>query len=221
MMLDERTVFDFKMAFPFANELGDLEELFFSRLYLQKLDNGTVLLDESRECTGVIFVLSGSIRIYKISDEGREITLYRISRGETCVLTVACLMGTGNIPFPVAASAEQKSEVVFMPVEQFRQFFYKSGSIQKFLFSSMSAKFYSILGLVENITFRRTSDRLMDYIISKSAGGTYPVYATHESIASDLGTAREVISRLLKDMESKGIVSLNRGKIIYNPPKNV
>lgn len=85
----------------------------------------------------------------------------------------------------------------------------------------MSAKFYSILGLVENITFRRTSDRLMDYIISKSAGGTYPVYATHESIASDLGTAREVISRLLKDMESKGIVSLNRGKIIYNPPKNV
>lgn len=85
----------------------------------------------------------------------------------------------------------------------------------------MSAKFYSVLGLVENITFKRTSDRLMDYIISKTAGGAYPVYATHENIASELGTAREVVSRLLKDMESKGIVSLSRGKITYNPSKRI
>jgi len=219
-MLDEITISDFKKAFPFADELGDLQASFFSRLYLQKLKNGTILLDENRECTGVIFVLSGSIRIYKLSEEGREITLYRIGRGETCVLTVACLLGTGDIPFPVAALAEQSSEVVFMPIEQFRQFFYKSQAIQKFLFSSMSAKFYSVLGLVENITFRRTSDRLMDYLISKSAGGTYPVYSTHESIASELGTAREVISRLLKEMESRGIVNLSRGKIVYNPQNN-
>ncbi|HHW23478.1 MAG TPA: Crp/Fnr family transcriptional regulator [Clostridiaceae bacterium] len=220
-MLDEKTIADLKKAFPFVNELGKLQKVFFDRLYLQKLDRGMILLDESRECTGVILVLSGIIRIYKLSEDGREITLYRIGRGETCVLTVACLMGTGDIPFPVAASAEQTSEVVFIPLELFRKFFFESSSLQKFLFSSMSAKFYSVLGLVENITFKRTSDRLMDYIISKTAGGTYPIYATHENIASELGTAREVVSRLLKDMESKGIVSLSRGKITYNPSRRI
>ena len=218
-MLNEKTIADLKKAFPFVNELGEIQKLFFDRLYLQKLESGMILLDESRECTGVILVLSGTIRIYKLSEEGKEITLYRISRGETCVLTVACLMGTGDIPFPVAASAEQPSEIIFIPIELFKKFFYESPSIQKFFFSSMSAKFYSVLGLVENITFRRTSDRLMDYIISKTAGGAYPLYATHENIASDLGTAREVVSRLLKDMESKGIVSLSRGKIVFDPSK--
>ncbi len=220
-MLNDVIISDLKKAFPFVNDLGDIQKLFFSRLYLQKLDSGMVLLDESRECTGVILVLSGTIRIYKLSEEGKEITLYRISRGETCVLTVACLMGLGEIPFPVSASAEQPSEVVFIPIEMFRKFFFESQSIQKFFFSSMSAKFYSVLGLVENITFKRTSDRLLDFIISKTAGGAYPLYATHEAIASDLGTAREVISRLLKDMESKGIVNLSRGKIIFNPSKSV
>lgn len=80
----------------------------------------------------------------------------------------------------------------------------------------MSAKFYSLLGLLENVTFKRTSDRLEDFLITKTAGGTYPLYATHESIAAELGTAREVISRLLKEMEVKGQVSLHRGKIVLH-----
>ena len=108
--------------------------------------------------------------------------------------------------------------MVLIPVETFRRLFFESQSVQKFIFSSMSAKFYSVLGLLESITFKRTSDRLKDLLISKTAGGTYPLYATHESIAADLGTAREVVSRLLKDMESKGIVSLSRGKILLLKP---
>jgi len=103
-------------------------------------------------------------------------------------------------------------------VEVFKKLFYESPSVQKFIFSAMSAKFYSVLGLIENMTFKRTSDRLKDYLISKTAGGTYPLYATHEAIAADLGTAREVVSRLLKDLESKGIVSLSRGKILLLKP---
>lgn len=220
-MLNEKTISDLKKAFPFVNELGEVQKHFFNRLYLQKLEGGMVLLDESRECTGVILVLSGTIRIYKLSEEGKEITLYRISRGETCVLTVACLMGTGDIPFPVAAAAEQPSEVIFIPIDMFKRFFFEAPAIQKFFFSSMSAKFYSVLGLLENITFKRTSDRLMDFLISKTAGGAYPLYATHEAIASDLGTAREVVSRLLKEMEVNGIVSLSRGKIVFYPSKSV
>jgi CRP/FNR family transcriptional regulator len=215
-MLDEKVKVNLKKAFPFINELGNKQDSFFNWLYHQKLEPGMILLDESRGCSGVILVLSGTIRIFKLSEDGKEITLYRIGRGETCVLTVACMLGTGDIPFPVSAAAEQVSDVVFIPIEIFKKYFYETPSIQKFFFSSMSAKFYSLLGLLENVTFKRTSDRLEDFLITKTAGGTYPLYATHEAIASELGTAREVISRLLKEMESKGQLTLNRGKIMLH-----
>lgn len=217
-MLDSKTLTDMKKAFPFVRDLRNSEGLLRSSARLHQFDAGTVIMDENQNCSGVIFVLSGVIRVLKLSEEGKEITLYRISRGETCVLTVACLLGTGDVPFPVSAHAEQDATVVLIPVETFRRLFFESQSVQKFIFSSMSAKFYSVLGLLESITFKRTSDRLKDLLISKTAGGTYPLYATHESIAADLGTAREVVSRLLKDMESKGIVSLSRGKILLLKP---
>ncbi len=220
-MLDEKTALKLKSAFPFINELGSKQEQFLQILYNQKIESGMVILDETRKCSGVILVLSGLIRIYKLSEEGKEVTLYRIGRGETCVLTVACLLGIGDVPFPVAASAEQSSEVVFIPLEPFRKFFFDLPPLQRFFFSSMSAKFYSVLNLLENITFKRTSDRLMDFLLTKTAGGAYPLYATHEAIASELGTAREVVSRLLKEMESNGTVSLSRGKIILYPELSI
>lgn len=217
-MLDTKTFSDLKKAFPFIQDMGPWEDQFMTSAGFQKFQAETVIMDESRNCSGVIFVLSGNIRIYKLSEEGKEITLYRIGRGETCVLTVACLLGTGDVPFPVAAVAEQESMVVFVPVDIFKRLFFDSPSVQKFIFTSMSAKFYSVLGLIENITFKRTSERLKDLLISKTAGGTYPLYATHEYIASELGTAREVVSRLLKEFESSGIVSLSRGKILLIKP---
>lgn len=217
-MVNNKTAVDMKKAFPFLKDLGQYEDLFLSSAAIQNFGAETVIMDESRSCSSVIFVLTGNIRIFKLSEEGKEITLYRIGRGETCILTVACLLGTGDVPFPVAAIAEQESEVFFIPVETFKKLFYASQPIQKFVFSSMSAKFYSVLGLIENITFKRTSERLKDLLISKTAGGIYPLYATHDSIASELGTAREVVSRLLKEMESNGVVSLSRGKILLNKP---
>lgn len=217
-MLDEKTLNDLRMAFPFVEELGPSEDLLRTSASSHRFSAGTFIMDENHNCPGVIFILSGVIRILKLSEEGREITLYRIGRGETCVLTVACLLGTGDVPFPVSAIAEQDATVILIPAEVFKKLFYESPSVQKFIFSAMSAKFYSVLGLIENMTFKRTSDRLKDYLISKTAGGTYPLYATHEAIAADLGTAREVVSRLLKDLESKGIVSLSRGKILLLKP---
>lgn len=217
-MLDDKTLSEMRKAFPFVNDLGPSEEILRSSALLQQFEAGAVIMDQNQNCSGVIFVLSGIIKILKISDDGREMTLYRIGRGETCVLTVACLLGTGDVPFPVSAYAEQDSSAVLVPVETFRKLFYESPSVQKFIFSSMSAKFYSVLGLLESVTFKRTSDRLMDFLITKTAGGTYPLYATHEAIASELGTAREVVSRLLKDLENNGIVKLSRGKILLLKP---
>lgn len=218
-MLDEKTANDLTLAFPFITQLERDYNTFMESLWIQHFDPCTVVMDESRSCTGAIFVLSGVIKIYKLSEEGKEITLYRIGRGETCVLTVACLLGSGDVPFPVAALAEQACTAAFLPFDSFHKMFYTSPALQKFIFTAMSAKFYSVLGLIENITFKRTSERLLDHLISKTAAGTYPLYVTHDVLASDLGTAREVVTRLLKELEGKQIVELSRGKIVLNPAK--
>ncbi|NLM75931.1 MAG: Crp/Fnr family transcriptional regulator [Clostridiaceae bacterium] len=215
-MLDPKTKKKFEKVFPFTKELGKHYDYFMDSLIYNQIEADTILLDEYKKCSNVVFVLSGLIRVYKLSEEGKEITLYRMGRGETCVLTVSCILGVGDVVFPVAASAEQYSEVVLMPVEAFKSFFFEIPALQKFYFTAMAAKFYSVLNLVGNITFKKTSDRLLDLLITKTANGTYPLYSTHEAIASELGTAREVVSRLLKEMEGKGLVTLSRGKIVYH-----
>ena len=171
-------------------------------------------MDGNGSCSRVIFVTSGLIRIYKLSEDGKEITLYRIGRGETCILTAACLLGQGEVPFPVAATAEQDTTFYALPSNYFKILFYASPPVQRFIFSALSSKFYTVLGLLEDVAFKKTSDRLMDFLIVKTGSGAYPLYATHESVAAELGTAREVVSRLLKEMEIRGQVILSRGKII-------
>lgn len=207
-------------AFPFLQELtgDDLSKLLGHCRY-NEIPVGTYIMNENIECSGITLVVNGLIRIFKLSDEGKEVTLYRIGRGETCVLTASCLLGSGVVPFPVSAITEHVTTMVVVPLDVFKRFFDSNEHVRSFLFSAMSAKFYAVLGLVENITFKRTNERLMDLLISKTAGGAYPLYATHEAIASELGTAREVISRLLKEFERDGVVTLQRGKVILKSLK--
>lgn len=202
-------------AFPFLADMSaeDRTDL-LSHCRHSEIPPETVIMNESIECSGITLVVTGLVRIFKMSDDGREVTLYRIGRGETCVLTASCLLGSGHVPFPVSAVTERETTLVIIPVDAFKRHFDRDTQVRSFLFSAMSAKFYAVLGLVENITFKRTSERLMDLLISKTAGGTYPLYATHEAIAYELGTAREVVSRLLKEFERDGYVRLQRGKVL-------
>lgn len=205
---------DLENAFPFIKALAkDERQQLFAQCRHSVIPAGTIIMNEDIKCSGVTLIVNGLVRIYKLSDEGREITLYRIGRGETCVLTVACLLGSGTIPYPVSAVTEHDTLMVIVPLELFRRLFQTSEPARSFVFSAMAAKFYAVLGLVENITFKRTNERLLDLLISKTGGGTYPLYATHEAIAAELGTAREVVSRLLKEFEQGGMLKLQRGKV--------
>ncbi len=205
---------DLEHAFPFIGELSSADrETLLGLCRYSVIPAGTFIMNESIKCSGISLLVTGLVRIFKLSDEGREITLYRIGRGETCVLTAACLLGSSEVPYPVSAITEHDTLMVVVPLEPFRQLFQSCEPVRQFVFSAMAAKFYAVLGLVENITFKRTNERLMDLLISKTGGGTYPLYATHESIASELGTAREVVSRLLKECERDGLLELQRGKV--------
>lgn len=205
---------EIESAFPFLRALSREDRaLLLAQSRHSLFPAGTCIMDETLRCSGVTLVVNGLVRIFKLSEEGKEITLYRIGRGETCVLTVACLLGNGTVPYPVSAVTEHDTLLVVIPVDVFRRLFETATPVREFVFSAMAAKFYAVLGLVENITFKRTNERLLDLLISKTGGGAYPLYATHEAIASELGTAREVVSRLLKEYEQAGMLSLQRGKV--------
>lgn len=213
-------------AFPFIRSLDhDDRHNLLAQCRHSVLPAGTIIMNEDIKCSGVTLIVNGLVRIYKLSDEGREVTLYRIGRGETCVLTIACLLGSGTIPYPVSAVTEHDTLMAIAPLELFRRIFQKEEAARNFVFSAMAAKFYTVLGLVENITFKRTNERLLDLLISKTGGGAYPLYATHEAIASELGTAREVVSRLLKEFELNGMLKLQRGKVtllaLTSPPSGL
>ncbi len=196
-------------AFPHLNELSEAErEAQLGAMSVGTYEPGTVMLEQGRRCRGVALVLSGVIRVYQMSADGREITLYRVYEGETCVLAIACLLG--GVDYPVIAVVEDEAEVVMMPTDLLRTLMQKSEPWQRYLFSSMASSMVSVMKLLDEVAFRRMDSRLALRLLQCERN---QILFTHEELAADIGTAREVVSRLLKEFEGQGIVSLRRGAV--------
>ena len=196
-------------AFPHMSELPQAErEAQLKAMVVGTHPEGTIMLEQGRRCRGVALVLSGVIRVYQMSADGREITLYRIYEGETCVLAIACLLG--NVDYPVIAVVEDEAEVAMMPNDLLHQVMTRSEPWQRFLFSSMAQSMVSVMKLLDEVAFRRMDARLALRLLQCERN---QILFTHEELAADIGTAREVVSRLLKEFEGKGIVSLRRGAV--------
>lgn len=174
-----------------------------------RFQKGAHLYSEDDPCSGIGFFLSGAVRVYKISENGREITLYEISPGETCILNASCILSRSR--YPALAQALSDGEALLMPEAVFRRLVRESDEMRAFIFSLFSDRLSLIMELVEEVAFGRMDERLADYLLEKSAEGT--IETTHQAIANHLGTSREVVSRLLKQMEQKGEVSLYRNRI--------
>jgi len=160
-------------------------------------------------CSAIAFVLSGEIRVYKIGQGGREITLYEIGPGETCILNASCILSGRTYPAHALTLAET---VVFMvPSDLFHRLVNEFDIMRDFVFTLLSQRLTGVMELVEEVAFGRMDERLMDYLVEKSQDNR--LETTHQKIANDLGTSREVVSRLLKDLERKGTVRLSRNEI--------
>jgi len=197
-----------KTLFPFLLELPEktYRTIINSGRY-ETAHIGETLMEEGRVCLGIALVMSGSIRIYKISETGREVTLYRIRPGETCVLAASCMLG--GMTFPIIAEAEQETELFMIPKQTFETEFARSSVMQRFIFRQNAEKLVDIISVLDDIAFERIDKRLIRYLLAN--GDT--LKTTHEKIAMELGTAREVVSRLLKDFENQGLVGLRRGSV--------
>jgi len=183
---------------------------------LVKLSSEQHICLEGSDCEYLPLILNGSARIYKLGETGREITLYRVEPGDSCILTLSCI-NTFNA-FPAFAISESEVEALLIPAKQVRQWMENHRTWRDYAWSLMASRLSSVISLVEEITFHRMDQRLSDYIATCDTDIEGYIRLTHQNIAADLGTSREVVSRLLKDMQHQKKLELGRSwiKIIKN-----
>jgi len=177
-----------------------------------KLPAGTELMHMGSYITVVPLVINGTIKVFREDEKGREVFLYYIKEGESCALTMtACFKMEKSY---IKAKIQEETEFIAIPVELVRNFHKEHPSWSKFVFSTFSKRFDEILKVLESVVFHNMDERLSIYLVEKATTlKAHTIYNSHKEIADDLVTSREVISRLLKQMEKKGLVELSRGKI--------
>lgn len=196
----------------FLNQFSpEFKQEFLKSAIKKKFRAGLQILSENDNCEVLPIVLDGSIRVFKSSESGKELTLYHIDRDESCVLTSLSLIN--SLPFPASATVEKDSETFLIPGKLFLQWMEKHSDWRAYIYQMMNKRIASLLLIVEEIAFRKMDERLLSYLNRKFTEEGNVINLTHEQISLDLGTAREVVSRLLKDLSDKGLLSLQRGKI--------
>lgn len=182
-----------------------------------RLDGGSRIFGEGDACENYLFVLQGAIRVQKVSESGREIVLYRIEPGETCILTTSCLVSRQE--YPAEAEVEQEVEALVVPRSRFHELLGASAKFRDFVFSIYGKRVTDLILLIEEVAFGRMDCRLAERLSQRAASGApAELTLTHQELATELGTHREVVSRLLKEFERKGWVALGRGRIELRNP---
>jgi len=177
---------------------------------IAKIRAGNDVFLENDQVDVIALLISGVVRVYKIGETGREITLYRFGNGESCILTANAILSQKT--FPAIAVVEQDAEAVMIPAEVFRQWVAKYDLWREFLFDLLSQRLSSVMAIVDEVAFRRMDERLASLLLTRSRIQN-PMRITHQDIAAELGSSREVISRLLEDFSKRGLVRVARGEI--------
>ncbi len=173
---------------------------------------GTVLHSGSADCTGLLLIRKGQLRAYILSDEGREITIYRLFERDICLFSASCIMR--SIQFEVMIEAEKDTELWIIPPDLYKRIMEESARIANFTNEIMAARFSEVMWLMEQIMWKSFDKRLAQFLLEESMlEGTSTLMLTHETIANHLGTAREVVTRMLRYFQSEGLVKLSRGTV--------
>jgi CRP/FNR family transcriptional regulator len=197
----------------FADAPAELRKSLIDAASIVHLEPGEYFLREGDECAHFAVVVSGRMRVFKLGESGHEITLYQVGAGEACPLNVSCILS--DRPVPAMARVEEAVEAAVVPAATFRRWITEHDSIRKFVFQMFSTRLTEIMSLVEEVAFRRMDQRLAhrltELLIEDGSRGSVEI--THADLAADLGTAREVVSRMLKEFERLGAIGLTRGRI--------
>ena len=201
----------FKKTFPFWEKMSNTDkETFLRSSHRVSFKKGTNIHD-GNECTGVILVKSGSLRLYLLSEEGKEITLYRLFPGDMCILSASCVLST--ITFDVFIDSEEDSECVVVGGCAYEELSARLPEAKIFALETAVGRFSDIMWVMQQILFMSMDKRLAIFLLDESVKtGSDCIKLTHEQIAKYMGSAREVVSRMLKYFASEGIVSSSRSE---------
>ena len=204
---------EFSSFFPVWNRLTVQQQAVLSgSVFSRKVNKGDVIHNGDADCTGLLLVRSGQLRAFILSEDGREITIYRLFERDLCLFSASCMMR--SIQFDVTIEAEKDTEIWVIPAETYKQLMDESAPLANFTNEVMATRFSEVMWLVEQIMWKSFDKRLASFLLEESAlEGSTSLKITHEKIANHLGTAREVVTRMLKYFQSEGMVSLTRGSI--------
>lgn len=205
---------NFEKLFPFWSNLTDTEkDLIKNAVYTEKYNKGMLMHRTEDSCKGLMTVLSGQLRTYILSEEGREVTLFRVNAGEVCVLSASCLMD--SITFDVLIEATEDTEVMVLPSATLKQLTGQNPHVDLFLYKTATEKFSDVMWTMQQILFLKIDQRvaqfLWDEMIQKNS---MTLSITHDEIAKLIGSAREVVTKVLKYMVKEDVLELKRGTII-------
>ena len=179
---------------------------------------GTTVHDGSGECLGLLLIRSGQLRVYTLSEEGREVTLYRLFDRDICLFSASCVMP--DVQFQVVIEAQKDTKLWVIPSCLFKNLMEESAAVANYANQLISGRFSEVMWLMEQVMWKSLDKRLAAFLLEESAlEGTNALKITHEKIANHMGTAREVVTRMLRYFQSEGMVTLTRGTVELTDPK--
>ena len=204
---------DFKQYFPVWDKLSSQQQARMKDVsHPLQVKAGTVVHNGSMDCLGLLLIRSGQLRVYTLSGEGREITLYRLFEHDICLFSASCVMP--SVQFEVIVEAEKDCDLWVLPSCLFKNFMEESAAVANYASQLISSRFSEVMWLMEQIMWKSFDKRLAAFLLEETAiEGTPELKITHEKIAAHMGTAREVVTRMLRYFQNEGMVRLTRGTI--------
>lgn len=194
---------------------SDLVEKLYQNGFIKKYQQGDIILDENASIRAIPIVMKGMMKVIRTEEDGREILLYYIKAGESCIMSF--LGGIHDEKSILKAEIEEESEILFLPVEKASLFMKDYPEWVDYIFRLYHKRFEELLDIINAIAFKKVDERLLQLLEKKSEiSHSKTVVTTHEQLANELGTARVVVSRLLKQLEDAGKLKLGRNKIVLS-----
>ena len=196
-------------VYPLLAELPiHLQHEVLAQAAMHEYRDGSRIFSEGQHCGGLPLVLQGGIKVFKRSESGREIVLYRVERGETCILTSSCLLGGAD--YSAEGAAEGALRLAILPPALFQRMIAESPGFRHFLFAMLSSRLSDLMERVERLAFHRLDRRLAEFLIERADAGFSMIAMTHQQVADEIGSVREMVTRTLGQLAEQGLVELSR-----------
>lgn len=204
---------DCSAYFPIWDQLTAIQQEEIARTAVfRTVSQGTLLHSGSADCLGLLLIRSGQLRAFILSPEGREITLYRLFERDICLFSASCMLQ--SIQFDLSIQAEKDTQLWVIPPEVYKRLMEQSATVANYTNQIMATRFSEVMWLIEQIMWKSFDQRLASFLLEESLlEGSDQLKLTHEKIANHLGTAREVVTRMLRYFQQEGMVHLSRGTV--------